>query len=438
MFNQVYACTAAKRLDFFTFFSFNRLMIKPVPLYVGLKYVAARRRQQFISFINGFSLLGMALGVMALIVVSSVMNGFDRELKTRILSVVPHGFVEKAGGISDWRTASTELEGLPGVVAASPFVKGFGLLAANAHSQGVEFQGVLPADLGRVSVVGEHMLLGDLETLQPRSYSIVLGRLLALSLGVTPGDQVLLTLPDVTVTPAGIFPRTKRFTVTGVFSVGAQVDQSLALINIEDAARLVRMRGKVQGLQLKFADMNDAVGTVSRYAGGLGEGFVGTDWSKTQGSLFAAVKMEKTVVMVMLMIIVAVAAFNIVSALVLMVADKRADIAVLRTLGLTSRQIMGVFVVQGSAIGVLGALAGAVLGILLALNISDIVRWFEELTGSYLFDPSVFFVSYLPSELRGDDVMVVLVAALLMSFAATLYPAWRASQVEPAEALRYE
>uniref|UniRef100_UPI0025F6CD11 FtsX-like permease family protein n=1 Tax=uncultured Microbulbifer sp. TaxID=348147 RepID=UPI0025F6CD11 len=277
-----------------------------------------------------------------------------------------------------------------------------------------------------------------LDGLQPRSYEIVLGRILARQLGVIPGDSVILTLPSVTITPAGIFPRTKRFTVAGVFSVGAQVDQNMALMHIEDAARLLRMSGKVQGLQLKFDDMNNALGRVDGYARALGEGFTGEDWSHSQGSLFQAVKMEKTVVTLMLMIIVAVAAFNIVSALVLMVADKRSDIAVLRTLGLTSRQIMAVFVVQGSAIGIIGALIGGLLGTLIALNLTDLVSWIENLVGAKIFDPRVFFVSFLPSEFRTGDAVLVLSAAVIMSLLATLFPAWRAAQIAPAEALRYE
>ncbi|MFC6635580.1 lipoprotein-releasing ABC transporter permease subunit [Microbulbifer taiwanensis] len=413
-------------------------MIKPVPLFIGLRYVAARRRQQFISFINGFSLLGMALGVLALIVVTSVMNGFDRELKTRILSVVPHGFVEKAGGLEDWQGAAQQLEQQPHVEAASPFVRGFALLGAKGSSHGVEFQGVEPQALRKVSAVGEHMIMGSLDGLQPRSYNIVLGRILARQLNVIPGDSLVLTLPEVVVTPAGIFPRTKRFTVAGVFSVGAQVDQNMALVHIDDAARLLRMRGRAQGLQLRFDDMDNALGRVSAYAQDLGEGFSGEDWSLSQGSLFQAVKMEKTVVTLMLMIIVAVAAFNIVSALVLMVADKRSDIAVLRTLGLTSRQIMSVFVVQGSAIGIIGAFVGALLGILIALNLTEMVSWAENLLGAKIFDPRVFFVSFLPSEFRVGDAVLVLTAAIAMSLLATLFPAWRAAQIEPAEALRYE
>jgi lipoprotein-releasing system permease protein len=302
----------------------------------------------------------------------------------------------------------------------------------------VEFQGVDPVALRRVSAVGEHMQMGSLDALQPRSYQIVLGRILARQLGVIPGDRVILTLPEVVITPAGIFPRTKRFTVAGVFSVGAQVDQNLALMQLDDAARLARMPGKAQGLQLRFDDMDNALGRVAGYAQALGEGFKGEDWSLSQGSLFQAVKMEKTVVTLMLMIIVAVAAFNIVSALVLMVADKRSDIAVLRTLGLTSRQIMAVFVVQGSAIGIAGAFIGALTGILIAFNLTDLVSWAENLLGAKIFDPRVFFVSFLPSEFRPMDAVIVLSAAVLMSLLATLFPAWRAGQIEPAEALRYE
>ncbi|MCH9692768.1 MAG: lipoprotein-releasing ABC transporter permease subunit [Gammaproteobacteria bacterium] len=413
-------------------------MIKPVPLFIGLRYVIARRRQQFISFINGFSLLGMALGVLALIVVSSVMNGFDRELKTRILSVVPHGFIMRKGGLQDWQQVAAWLKQQPHVIAASPVVRGFALLSANNHSEGVEFQGVEPEALRQVSAVGQHLLMGSLTPLKPRSYNIVLGRILARQLGVIPGDHVVLTLPEAAITPAGIFPRSKRFTVAGVFSVGAQVDQNIALINLEDAARLLRMPGSVQGLQLRFDDMNTALGLVGNYARELGEEFSGEDWSHAQGSLFQAVKMEKTMVTLLLMIIVAVAAFNIVSALVLMVADKRSDIAVLRTLGMTSRQIMAIFVVQGSTIGIVGAAAGALLGTLIALNLTAMVSWVEQLVGAQLFDPQVFFVGFLPSEFRPLDALIVLSAAISMSLLATLFPAWRAAQIAPAEALRYE
>ena len=412
-------------------------MLKIIPLAIGLRYIRAKRRNQFISFVSGFSLLGMALGVMALIVVMSVMNGFDREMKQRLLRVIPHGFVTQEPAMKNWQVLREQLLSNTDIVAAAPFVEGFALAGFQSQVQGVQVSGVDPQLQGGVSAVVDNMLIGELGDLQAGQFGIVLGAVLARQLRVVTGDKLTLTLPEVSITPAGVYPRVKRFTVVGVFEVNAPVDQELALIHIRDAEKLYRSQAPM-GLQLKFTDIYEAGAITSRLRQSLGDEYRWRDWSQTQGSLFQAVKMEKVVIGVLLSIIIAVAAFNIVSSLVLMVADKRSDIAVLRTLGLNARQIMGIFIVQGCGVGVIGTAVGAVSGILLALYISPIVAFFESLTGRQVFDANIYFISHLPSHLQWLDVVMICSLALLLSLLATLYPAWRAARIQPAEALRYE
>lgn len=408
-----------------------------LPLQIGLRYIRAKRRNQFISFISGFSLLGMTLGVMALIIVLSVMNGFDREIKQRILHVIPHGFLVGKQPLANWQAIADSARQQPQVVAASPYVSGHGLVAWASALQGVEIRGVDPAGIAALDL-SEYIVAGSLQALQPGEYGIVLGRLLARYLGVAMGDSVTLTLPQLSVTPAGLFPRVKRFRVVAVFEVGAQVDQNLVLIHVADAQKLYRLGNKVHGVEIKTADMYQAARVVRRAAAPWQKEVTPMDWSQTQGSLFAAVKMEKTVITVLLLIIVAVAAFNIISGLVLMVADKRTDIAVLRTLGLSRQQVMGIFIVQGGAIGLFGVLLGAVLGSLVAVWVGDLVTWLEHLTGLHVFDPNVYFINQLPSQWQWQDVALVASVGLVLSLLSTLYPAYRASLIEPAEALRYE
>jgi len=413
-----------------------RAMNTLLPLYIGLRYTWAKRRNTFISFVSLFAFIGMALGVFALIVVLSVMNGFDRELKDRILRVVPHGFVETQEPLADWQVLAGRVVGTHGVVGAAPFVAGHGMVTYDGSVHGVEIQGIDPAAEQSVSVVHEHMLVGDLTSLQSGEYQIVLGSLLARYLGVTIGDKIQITLPDVSVTPAGIFPRTKRFTVVGVFEVGAQLDQSLALMHVGDAKKLLRRKG-VDGLRLRFDEIYDAPRLLAELQRDLGAQYKTRDWSETQGSLFQAIKMEKTVVGMMLGIIIAVAAFNIVTSLIMMITEKRADIAVLRTMGLSAGGVVGIFMVQGTVIGLVGILIGMSLGILVALNLADMVTAMERMLGAQIFDPTVYFVTTMPSQLMLSDVVMVCSGAALISFLVTCYPAWRASQIAPAEALRY-
>jgi len=413
-------------------------LTQSVPFYIGLRYTRGKRRNGFIAFVSLFALVGMALGVFALIVVLSVMNGFDRELKERTLRVIPHGILSSQTPLRDWRSLASSIASSEGLVASAPYVEGKGLLSSGRSIKPIQLQGVNPAAEANVSEVGHHMVVGKLESLGEIRYGIIMGGLLARFMGLTIGDKVTVTLPEVSVTPAGIFPRTKRFTLVGVFEVGAQVDQNLAIIHLRDAQKLFRRGDAVDGLYLKFQDIYRAPQGVSALAAKLGDGYTAKDWSQTQGNLFSAVKMEKVVTGVMLSVIIAVAAFNIISSLVMMVAEKRGDIAVLRTLGMTRWGIVRIFMVQGISLGFFGIALGAIFGVIFAIWLPNISTWLESLTGMQIFDPNVYFVSYLPSEWQLDDTLLVCFFAAIVSVFATLYPAYRASTIEPAEALRYD
>lgn len=417
---------------------FNAPMLKNIPLYIGLRYTRAKRRNQFISFISAFSLVGMALGVMALIIVLSVMNGFDREMKERILSVIPHGYIDQLPALKDWQALSATVEKHPDVIASAPYIASSAMVSYAGGFEAIELQGILPDAEERVSIVNQRMVVGDMAALQAGEYGIVMGRLLASRLMLTPGDKVRVTSPEINMTPMGAFTRSRSFTLVGVFEVKAQVDSTLALIHLQDAQKFLRQPG-VQGLHVKTTDLYSAGRVMAGLRQQLGEQqYQVKDWSQTQGSLFQAVKMEKIVIGSLLMIIIAVAAFNIVSSLVLMVADKRSDIAVLRTMGVSARQVMAIFIVQGSAVGFIGTLIGAVLGCVIAVSLTSVMGFLESLVGLQVFDPDVYFISQLPSLLLWTDVVFICSVALLLSFIATLYPAYRAAQIEPAEALRYE
>jgi lipoprotein-releasing system permease protein len=394
--------------------------------------------------VSFLSFIAMALGVMALIVVLSVMNGFDREIKQRILNVVPHITVTKEKGIQNWGELGGALKGVDGVREYAPFVEGYGLLSSSSLSQGVLVQGIDPVQEAGLSPINEQMVAGNIEYLEPGHYGIVLGNLLARSLGVIVGDTVILSLPELNVTPAGIFPRFKRFTVRGVFQVGAQVDNGLAFVHYQDAQKLYRLGSRVNGVKLNVDDPLNADDLVpflkqSSFFTKLDNDLLQIKtWTAEMSSLFQAIKMEKNVVGVLLAAIVAVAAFNIVASLVLMVADKRRDIAVLRTLGSQSNTVSAIFMVQGITVGLLGVSTGAILGCLLAVFIGDIVSWLEVHAGFQVFDPNVYFISQLPSQLLWMDVLVVSFLGMILSLLATIYPARRAGQVLPAEALRYD
>lgn len=412
-------------------------MFKNLPLFIGLRYTRSKRREGFVSFISGFSLFAMALGVMALIVVLSVMNGFDSEIKQRLLRVVPHITGVGPEPVSPAQIAELEQRLLGGestVAAVVPMVQTYAMLSYQSEQAGVMVQGI-DSSWPNAQLVEEHMIAGHLEQLQSGEFGIVLGSQLARQLNTFVGDRLQLTLPEVSISPAGIFPRLKRFVVMGVFTVGAQVDASVAFIHQQDARKLLRLGDNYQGVQLQMHSAYDADQWL--LTEDLPE-WRWRSWSEQMGTLFQAMRMEKMVVSLLLSVIIAVAAFNIIASLVLMVADKRKDIAVVRAMGASSGLVVKVFMVQGMAVGMMGIIVGTALGSLLAYFIGDIVAFMEALTGVYLFDPSVYLISALPSRLLWSDVAIVTSCAGLISFLATLYPAWRAGQILPAEALRYE
>ena len=373
-----------------------------------------------------------------LILVLSVMNGFDRELRQRILGMVPHAAIYGADALDDWQQVADQVLQYPGIKGVAPFVNVQGMLSHKGLVQGAMVNGIDPDWENKVSIVGQFMKAGQLSDLRSGEFNIVLGDLLAKQLRVELGDKVTLIMPEASLTPAGVMPRLKRFTVTGIFSVGAELDASFAYVNIEDAARLARIPGKAQGLRLEMDDLFAAPKIAWDLLFKLEGNYRASDWTRTHGNLFQAIKMEKTMIGLLLMVIVAVAAFNIVSTLVMVVTDKQSDIAILRTLGFTPRGIMGIFVVQGSIVGFVGVVLGTLLGIVFALGVTSFVAFIEHLLGIQFLNANVYFISYLPSELKWQDVAVVSGAGLLMSFVATLYPAWRAARIKPAEALRYE
>lgn len=415
-----------------------RLLSSPLPFWIGLRYLAAKRRNHFISFISASSMIGMTLGVMVLILVLSVMNGFDRELRERILGMVPHAVLYERGGILNWQALSKEVEKIPGVAASAPLIRSQGMLAHAGRVQGVMITGIDPEAEKRVSILPQHIKKGRLESLEEGQFNVLLGELLARQLNAQIGDKITLMLPEATLSPAGVLPRVKRLTVSGIFAVGAELDASMAVVHLADAAKLERLDAQAQGLRIKFHDLFAAPSGIWQIVERLDGDYSGSDWTRTHGNLFQAVRMEKTMIGLLLLIIVAVAAFNIISTLVMAVTDKQADIAILRTMGASPRTIMQIFMVQGVAIGVIGVVLGTLLGIAAALSISDIVAAFERLFGVQILSADVYFISYLPSQLLWSDVGIIVSASLILSFLATLYPSWRAAKVQPAEALRYE
>lgn len=415
-------------------------MFKPLSLYVGLRYTAAKRSNHFISFISLASMLGLMLGVAALIVVLSVMNGFDRELKQRILGMVPHATISAFGRpMEGWVELQQTVEKDPAVLASAPYIQAQGMLTNRGVVRGVLVYGIRPDDERKVSILSNHIKTGSLDELDQQRFGIVLGDLLARFLGVRVGDKVTLVLPEASVSVAGVVPRLKRFTVVGTFEVGAELDASLAYISMGDAAKIKRYKGElVDGLRLKFDDLFTAPQQARLIANQLDGYYRTSDWTRTHGNLFQAIQLEKRMIGLLLFLIVLVAAFNIVSTLVMVVTDKKSDVAILRTLGATKGRIMRIFMVQGTLIGIIGTMLGGLLGVTLALTVSDLVAWVERTFDIQFLNADVYFISYLPSDLQWPDVFTICGAALIISFLATLYPAYRAAKTQPAEALRYE
>jgi lipoprotein-releasing system permease protein len=409
-------------------------------LFIGLRYTRAKRRNHFISVISLISMLGIALGVAALITVLSVMNGFQKEVRARILSVVAHVQVTGPGGqLAQWQRVAEAAGRNPEVLAAAPYVNGQAMLVNEGSARGALVRGIDPALEARVAEIGTRMVAGRLDALQPGEFGIVLGADLARGLRVLPGDRVTVIAPQGLVTPAGVLPRLKQFRVVGLFEVGHyEYDSGLALMNLADAQRLYQLGEEVSGVRLKLSDLFEARRVSRDLAREIGGNLLVSDWTRSHANFFRAVEIEKTMMFIILMLIVAVAAFNVVSTLVMVVTDKQADIAILRTLGATPGSIMGVFMVQGVVIGVLGTLLGVAGGIALALNIDVVVPFLERLLRIQFLSKEVYFITELPSDLRAADVVAITSVALVLALVATIYPSWRASRVRPAEALRYE
>ncbi len=410
------------------------------PVWIGLRYLRARRDNRFVGFISGIAMTGIALGVATLIAVLSVMNGFEVDLQRRILDIVSHATLEGDGGrLDDWREVASRTGDQPNVVAVAPFVEGRGMLVAGERSAAVELRGVLPGDERRVTAIERHLSGRGLDELRPGGWRILLGRGLAEKLAVKAGDPVQLVIAQGNVTPAGVTPRMRRFTVAGFIDAGMyEFDQGLALVHLDDARRLYRLGDSVTGLRYSFDDPASAARRIRELAEGLGGRYYISDWSRRHGNFFRSIQVTKSIMFVVLLLVVAVAAFNIISTLVMVVKEKRADIAILRTQGGSPRDMLIVFMTQGSIIGVVGTAAGVALGLLIAANITVIVAGLERLTGITLVDPQVYFISELPAEVRSGDVLLIAGLALALGVLATLYPAWRAAKTQPAEALRQE
>ena len=409
-------------------------------LLVGLRYTRAKRRNHFISFISLTSMLGIALGVAALIVVLSVMNGFQKEVRARILGVVSHVQITGADNrLADWETVAREAAAHPQVAAAAPFVNAQGMLLLGAGVRGAVVRGIVPQLEQKVAEIGLHMRAGKLESLVPGEFGIVLGSELARALGARDGDKVTLIAPQGLVTPAGILPRLKQFTLVGIFEVGMfEYDSGLALIHLEDAQKLYGMGDRASGVRLKLHDLFQSREVTRDLMTRLRGDLYISDWTRSHANYFRAVQIEKTMMFIILLLIVAVAAFNIVSTLVMAVTDKQPDIAILRTLGASPGGIMKIFIVQGALIGAIGTLIGVAGGIVLALNIDVVVPFLERLLNVQFLSREVYYITDLPSDLQKSDVVSIALVSLVLSLLATLYPSWRAARVNPAEALRYE
>ncbi|RUR20351.1 lipoprotein-releasing ABC transporter permease subunit [Legionella sp. km535] len=414
-------------------------MYKPLALFIGLRYTRSRKKNHFVSFISLSSMLGIGMGVMVLVTVLSVMNGFDHEIHKRFFGMAPEitisGPDEK---LTDWPALENKIKAIPQIKAIAPYVGGQGLLTHDGQVLPIVLTGVLPEKEIAVTHLNDKLLAGDMNNL--KHFGIILGKGLADTLGVMMGDKVTIMIPQATVTPAGMIPRFKRFTVAGVFSAGTgfNFDTKLAFINLADAQKLLQLGDDVTGLKMKIDNVYQAPELSERLSNLLGEEYQVGNWTQQFGAFFEAVKMEKTMMFLILMLIIAVAAFNLVSSLVMVVNDKQAEIAILRTIGATPSTILWVFIVQGMMVGIVGTGIGLAGGLVLAKNATAIVNYLQNLFNVKVLSSSIYFVDYLPSEILFSDLWHVCVMALLMSFAATIYPAWRASKTVIAEALHYE
>ncbi len=416
-------------------------MYKPLSFFIGLRYIRAKRRNHFISFISISSTIGIALGITVLITVLSVLNGFNDHIKNRIFSMaIQLSMSMESNVLPDWQAVAAKADTNSQIAASAPYITSQSMMTANGQVAGAMVFGVVPELEAKVSELGDKMVMGRLSDLRPQSFGLILGTELASDLGVVPGDKVLLISPVASMTPFGIIPRSKRFTVTGIFDAGSGFgfNDKFAYINLDDAKVFYNMGDTVSGLRFKLKDLYQAPQVVRELSNTFPPNYIFADWTTLYGSFFEGLALQKTMMAVILFFIIAVAIFNLVSSLVMTVNDKASDIAILRTLGATPRQIMAIFMVQGSAIGLGGMLLGLIGGIVLATHVTPLYLFIKDVFHLQLLSSGVFYVDYLPSKLMAGDVIFICIVAVIMSFLANLYPAWRASRTHPVEALRYE
>lgn len=421
-------------------FDFAGNTLQPYELFIGLRYVRAKRRNNSISLISAIAVLGMALGVAALIIVLSVMNGFQKEIRSRILGIAPHlQITAENGSLSDWSGTLSVTVAHPQVAAAAPFVTGQGMLSHEQNVQGIMVRGILPKSESHVIDLSDKIKSGSLESLREGEFGIALGADLARGLGVHLDDKILLMTPQGQITPAGMLPRLKQFKVVSIFEVGmSPYDSSLALIHMADAQKLYRMNDAVTGISARLKNLDLAPQVARDLERELPRDVYANDWTRQHANYFRAVQIEKKMMFIVVFLIVVVAAVNIISTLVMAVTDKQADIAILRTLGASPGSIMKIFIVQGTLIGLVGLALGVGGGIMLALNIDVVVPFIERMLGVHILSKEIYFINELPSDVQRDDVLIVAGISFIISLIATLYPSWRASKTQPAEALRYE
>ena len=416
-------------------------MIRPFELFIGFRYIRAKRRTRFISFITGTSILGIIIGVWALISVLSVMNGFERELKERILTVASHVRISgNQGWLDDWKDVMSQIDSNSNIEAQAPYILSHGMLKNENLVSPAIIRGIEPELESTVSSIAESMISGTLDALEPGKFGIILGEDLASKIGgVNVGDKVILISTRGRSTPAGLLPRLKRFTVVGIFNLNFyEYDNGLALTHLNDLAKLQRVGNSVSGLRLKTNEVFDTPLISRELRQALGTNYSVMDWTSEYSNLFEALKIERRVMFIILLLIIAVAAFNIVSTLVMLVSDKNSDIAVLRTIGVTPKSIMAIFIVHGAVIGIIGTIIGTITGVITGINLETLIPWAEQLFGTQFFPDDIYIITKFPAQLVWDDVIKIAVASLLLSFLATIYPAWRASKVQPADALRYD
>lgn len=416
-------------------------MFKPAALFIGLRYTRAKRRNHFISFISLASMIGIALGVMVLITVLSVMNGFDKEIRGRVFSMVPPITISSVTGyVSEWQELQSFVKTVPDVTASAPFATGEVLLSFGSGVQPALITGILPEQTKNITEITDKVVEGHLSSLKAGQFGIVLGENLANALGASVGDKITVMTPQVSLSPAGVIPRFKRFTVVGIFRAGSGFgfDRGLGFVQLNDAQKLLGLGNNVTGVYLNIKDVYMAPKIARDLMAQLSPNASVTTWADQFGDFFHAVQLEKTMMFFILLLIVAVAAFNLVASLVMVVNEKQSDIAILRTLGATPNTIMGIFIVQGGLVGIFGTIVGIIAGVLLALNVTDIVNWIEHVFHVQFLSSSVYFVNYLPSVVEWPDIFKISIASLFLSLIATIYPAWRASKTDPVESLRYE